>query len=271
MLRPTLLSALALTAAVLLPHAAGAADKILLGNEGTYPPFSMVDTTGRLTGVEPELAREMCKRMNVECEFVVMDFKALIPSLLQKKVDVVASQVKPLAERKAKALFGIPVFFNPDTFIVKKDSNYAFTKEGLKGMKIGLQRGSSQAKYVMEHFGDVVEPVLYDNPDQIRLDMLNGRVEATFGPKINWTLELIEKPEGKDWKLAGGDFWTGDVNIPESERGSSWIVRKDEAELLKKMDETLAAMIKDCSFTKIRSKFLSVAVAPGEEACGKSL
>jgi arginine/ornithine transport system substrate-binding protein len=272
MSRPFLSSVLALAAGLsLLPAAAGAADKLLLGNEGTYPPFSMVDATGKLTGVEPELAREMCKRMNIECEFVVMDFKALIPSLLQKKVDVVASQVKPLAERKERALFGLPVFFNPDTFVVKKDSNYAFTKEGLKGLKVGLQRGSSQAKYVLDNYGDVVDEVLYDNPDQIRLDLLSGRIDATFGPKINWALELIEKPEGKDWKLAGGDIWTGDASIPESERGSSWIVRKDSAELLKKMDDTLAAMLKDCSFTKIRAQFLSISIAPAEDACGKAL
>ncbi|MGL4290257.1 MAG: transporter substrate-binding domain-containing protein, partial [Phreatobacter sp.] len=66
-----------------------AAEKLVLGNEGSYPPFSMVDPSGRLTGLEPELAREMCRRMNVECEIVVMDFKALIPALLQSKLDAV--------------------------------------------------------------------------------------------------------------------------------------------------------------------------------------
>ena len=59
-----------------------------LGNEGIFPPFSMVDSDGTLKGVEPDLAREMCKRMNVECEFIVMDFKALIPSILQGKFDI---------------------------------------------------------------------------------------------------------------------------------------------------------------------------------------
>jgi hypothetical protein len=36
-----------------------------------------------------------------------------------------------------------------------------------------------------------VTPVLYDNPEQIRLDLLARRIDMTFGAKINWTLELI--------------------------------------------------------------------------------
>src|SRR5262249_47900415 len=73
-----------LAAAMLLAFngSAFSAEKLVLGNEGSYPPFSMVDASGKLTGFEPELAREMCKRMGVECEIVVMDFKGLIPALL---------------------------------------------------------------------------------------------------------------------------------------------------------------------------------------------
>ncbi|MCJ9714595.1 transporter substrate-binding domain-containing protein, partial [Bordetella hinzii] len=80
------ITTLAIAGAAFLGHAPAQAEKLVLGNEGSYPPFSMVDPSGRLTGFEPDLAREMCKRMNVECEFVVMDFKALIPALLQKKL-----------------------------------------------------------------------------------------------------------------------------------------------------------------------------------------
>src|SRR5690349_18874849 len=102
--------AFGLASAVLLAAGSYAisAEKLVLGNEGSYPPFSMVDASGKLTGFEPELAREMCKRMETECEIVVLDFKGLIPALLQNKLDAVATQTKPLPERKAKVLFGRP-------------------------------------------------------------------------------------------------------------------------------------------------------------------
>ena len=50
--------------------------------------------------MEPDLAREMCKRMKVECEIIVMDFKALIPSILQGKFDILISQLLPTPERR---------------------------------------------------------------------------------------------------------------------------------------------------------------------------
>jgi len=246
----------------LTASAASAQDKLILGNEGAYPPFSMVDAGGKLTGVEPEVAREMCRRMKVECEFVVMDFKALIPAILQKKLDLVASQTKPLPERVDKVLFGRPILFNPDSYVIPKDKDYQFTADGLKGLKIGLQRGSAQAKFVQEKFGNAVEIVYFDNPDQIRLDLASGRLDLSLGPKISWTNEFLSKPEGKDWKFAGGDLWTGG-----GEKGSSWLARKDSQALLDRVNTTLDDIIKDCSFTEIRKKFMPVELLPEEAAC----
>ena len=210
------------------------AEKLRLGNEGVYPPFSMISSTGSLTGAEADLAREMCKRMNVECEFVVMDYKALIPSLLQGKFDALVSQTAPTPERMQRLSFSRRLFANFSTFTVPVNSNYVFTKEGLrgKGVKIGLQRGGAGVKYLQDLLGDAVEQVLYDNPDQIRMDLLAGRINAGFMARINTTIELINKPEGKDWKLDGGEHWIGDPTIPENERGSGWAVKKGDEALL---------------------------------------
>lgn len=242
--------------------APASAEKLVLGNEGSYPPFSMVDASGRLIGFEPDLAREMCKRMKADCEIVVMDFKGLIPALLQKKLDAVVSQTKPLPERKEKVLFGRPVLFNPDSYVVPAAKNYEFTKDGLKGVRIGLQRGSAQAKYVGEKFGDAVQIVFYDNPDQIRLDLASGRLDMSLGPKISWTNEFLSKPAGKDWKFAGGDLWTGG-----GEAGSSWIARKDSQDLLNRMDQAIDTIVKDCTFTSLRKKYMEVELLPEEAAC----
>lgn len=245
------------------------AQTLKFGNEGVYPPFSMVDSSGRLTGVEPELAREMCKRMKVECEIITMDFKALIPSLLQKKFDGIVSQLSPTPERKEKLALSKPIFVNPTAFVAPASTSFVYTKEGLAGkdIKLGVQRGSASAKYAQEQLGDSVAYTLYDNPDQMRLDLMAGRINMVFDSKINWTITFMDKPEGKGWKFDGGDRWTGDPNLPVEERGFSWAVRKGDEELMKKMDEALASLIKDCTYTTIRKKFLSISTLPGEAHC----
>lgn len=249
--------------------AAAQAEKLRLGNEGVYPPFSMVDSDGKLTGMEPELAREMCKRLNADCEIVAMDFKALIPSMLQGKFDAIVTQIAPTPERKERALFGMPIVYNPATFVAPNSSNFTYTREGIagKGLRLALQRGASTVKYIQDRFGDGFTYAYYDNPDQMKLDLLAKRVDLVFDSKINWTLELIAKPEGKDYKLTGGDHWLGDPAIPEAERGYSWIVPKKGEALLARMNATMAEMIKDCTYTRIRKAYVPVQTLAAETAC----
>src|SRR5258706_2446042 len=255
-------------AAALCLAAPAAAETLKLGNEGVYPPFSILDPSGKLSGVEPDVAREMCKRMGVECELVVMEYKALIPSLLQGKLDAVVSQAAPTPERKERVLFSSIIVKNLFTFVARKDSNYTYTREGLKGVKIGSQRGGATGKYVSDNFGGSATVVLYDNPDQIKLELLAGRVDMAFGPNLNWKLELIEKPEGKGWKLAGGEYWVGDASVAPDAPGSSWITRKTDGEaLVKRMSAALDSMIADCTFSKIRARYIAFPIMPGDPAC----
>ena len=40
--------------------------KLVIGTEGTYPPFSFHDDKGELTGFDVEIAREIAKHLGVE-------------------------------------------------------------------------------------------------------------------------------------------------------------------------------------------------------------
>src|SRR5260370_35748077 len=97
--------------------------------------------------------------MGVESDMVVMDFKALIQSLLQGKLDGVVSQITPTPERVGKVLFSRILLQNLYSFVVPVNSNYAFTKEGLKGVKFGLTRGGGPAKYTLATSGEPIVPV----------------------------------------------------------------------------------------------------------------
>jgi arginine/ornithine transport system substrate-binding protein len=259
----------AVVVVALLPVLPARADKLIFGNEGTYPPFSVIDPSGRLTGFEPELAREMCKRMNAECDIVAMDFKALIPSLLAGKLDGVVSQITPTPDRVGHMLFSVVIIHNLYSFVVPADSDYTFTKEGLKGVRMGLVNGGATSKYIINTFGDSIVPVWYDNMVQIKLELLNGRVDMTFGARINWRLDLLDTPDGKGWKMPDEAFWLGDPKLPEDQRGLSWIVRPGNEALLARMNTALTSMIADCSYTRLREQFIKFSILPAEAHCLK--
>jgi arginine/ornithine transport system substrate-binding protein len=234
--------------------------KLKLGNEGTYPPFSMTGADGSLSGLEPDLAREMCKRLGADCEIVPMDFKMLLPSLTEGKIDMIVSQLTPLPERLEASEFTIPIILNPEGFVVPKSWDRGYDDAAFKGKRIGVPPGTSLAKYVQEQLPGAI-PVLVGS-SQIKNDLLAGKLDATFGHKIYWRLNLIDKPEGQDWKLSEPDFWAAGKKV-----GMSWAVRKGDKSLLAKVNEALGSMVADCTYTRIRKQYLSMQLLPKEAKC----
>ena len=54
-----------------------------IATEGSYPPWNMIDASGKLTGFEIDLGNDLCRRMKVECEWIAQ--KRLPPTLLPSK------------------------------------------------------------------------------------------------------------------------------------------------------------------------------------------
>src|SRR5699024_8796255 len=58
---------------------ASAATSLKIGTEGGYPPWSMVDAKGTVTGFDADVGAALCAALNADCAFVVQAFDSLIP------------------------------------------------------------------------------------------------------------------------------------------------------------------------------------------------
>ena len=80
---------------------------------GTAPvtePFSFVDGTQAVTGLDVELARRVAARLNRRLEVVSMDFGGMIPALIASKVDMIGACITITDERKKSVLFSEPYY-----------------------------------------------------------------------------------------------------------------------------------------------------------------
>ncbi len=79
------LSALLLTTVISMilatQVAAGDWKMIKIATEGAYPPWASIDASGNLVGFDIELAKDLCKRMNVACEIVTHKWRGIIKGL----------------------------------------------------------------------------------------------------------------------------------------------------------------------------------------------
>ena len=62
--------------------------------------------------------------------------------------------------------------------------------------------------------------------------------------------------------LSEPDFWAAGEKV-----GMSWAVQKGEMALVKKANAALQSIIDDCTYTKIRKKYLSVQLLEEESKC----
>lgn len=73
---------------------------LLVGLEGTYPPFSFQGDDGKLTGFEVEFAEELAKHLGVKASLKPTKWDGMLASLDSKRIDVVINQVTISDERK---------------------------------------------------------------------------------------------------------------------------------------------------------------------------
>lgn len=84
--------------------------KLLIGTEGTYPPFTFHDDKGELTGFDVEISKEVAKRLGLKPEFLETQWDAMFAGLDSKRFDMIANQVGIRPDRQEKYDFSDPTF-----------------------------------------------------------------------------------------------------------------------------------------------------------------
>ncbi|MBY8158302.1 ABC transporter substrate-binding protein [Vibrio fluvialis] len=224
---------------------------VRFGIEGAYPPFSWTEADGSLKGFDVDMANALCKEMQVECKIVPQDWDGIIPSLLARKYDAIIAAMSITEERKKKVDFTHKYALIPNKFIAKKGANLDFTKEGLKGVKIGVQRATTHDKYLTDNYGDAVEIVRYGSFDEAYLDLANGRIAAVLGDASALEDGVLNKPGGEGYEFVGPSLtdpkWFGD--------GFGIATRKQDTDLTEKLNAAIDALRAKGEYQKIEAKY----------------
>lgn len=109
-------------------------------------PYSYLDTSGRLTGESPEIAKAVVGGLGVESlESVQRPFGRLIDDLLGGAFDIVAAGMQITPDRCARVLFSRPDFVAPTAFLVRRgnpDRLRDFEDVARAGVPIAVLDGS---------------------------------------------------------------------------------------------------------------------------------
>lgn len=61
----------------------------VIGTTGDFPPFTHLDATGQVEGLDPDIGNELCRRLRLSCRWEVTAFDQLIPGVMAGEYDFV--------------------------------------------------------------------------------------------------------------------------------------------------------------------------------------
>ncbi|MDQ0344392.1 transporter substrate-binding domain-containing protein [Lederbergia wuyishanensis] len=223
--------------------------KIIAGTSGTLYPTSFHEQgTDELTGYEVEILKELAKRLDVEIEFKEMGFDGLLTSLNSGVIDIAANDIEITDERKEKVSFSDPYKFSYGTAIVRKDDLSGIkTLDDLKGKKSAGAATSIYMQIAREHGA---EEVVYENAtNEVYLrDVAVGRTDVILNDYYLQTLALAAFP---DLNI------TIHPDIKYHPNDQAIVVKKDNNDLLNKVNDVLKEMKEDGTISELSKKFFN--------------
>ncbi|WP_201192223.1 ABC transporter substrate-binding protein [Pseudomonas fluorescens] len=222
-----------------------------LGIEAAYPPFASKTPDNQIVGFDYDIGQALCAQMKVQCEWKEQEFDGLIPALKVKKVDAVISSMSMTPERLKSVDFSNRYYRIPARLVFKKGSGISDIPAQLKGKRIGVQRATNFDRYVTEKFAPAgAEVVRYGSQNEIFLDLLGGRLDATMASSVVIDESLLKRPEGKDYEFVGPNF----TEEQFFGTGIGIAVRKNDP-LAGRFNQALAAIRADGTYDRIRQKY----------------
>ena len=207
------------------------AGKLVVGIEGTYPPFNFVDDAGNYAGYDIDVATAVAEYIGVDVEFVMAEWDALLVGIDSKRWDTVIADVTATEERREKYDFSDPYLYTGRQVVVKKGNEVNIhSLEDLNGKKVATNTTNSWASK-LEELGATIVPI--DNTDQCAQAVINGSADFCMFNNIVMGEYLSNHPEAELEVAFVIETDVNEVSIP---------CRKGEERLLQAYNEALAQL-----------------------------
>ena len=245
--------------------------------EGAYEPWNLTNSDGTVGGFEPELLKDLCGRMKIECKVVTSDFDSAIPSLVAGKYDVIMDALSITDDRKKVIAFTDPYAATPAVFVADKTGPLAKApgsdttikldtdartptmddlRKAFKGKTIGIQSATVYSTFVTNNFKDVATIREYKTSPEHDLDLAAGRIDLAFDDATYFTAAFA-KAENKDLGYTGPQI-AGLVWGP----GEAFGMRQGDTDLVAMFNKAIAEAKKDGTLEKLSMKWFKLNIVP---------
>ncbi|WP_043445884.1 transporter substrate-binding domain-containing protein [Halotalea alkalilenta] len=227
-----------------------------IASDVPFPPYEMLTADGEFTGFEVELVNAICERMQRRCEWQAQSFDGIIPGLLARKYDIIASSMLMTPARQQQVSFAKAYYFNPSVWVGPADRPLEVDEQtDLSGKRVGVQRASVQDDYVTATHPEA-DIRRYTTVDTVAVDMQTGRLDLIFA----------NLPQAQALLLGDAAYAIqGEpVRGPEAifGKGTSAAFRKRDTALVEAFNRGLDEVMADGTYDEIMRRYFDYDIHP---------
>ena len=221
-------------------------DTLVIGTDATYPPFEFVDDQGKLTGISITIGETIAKRLGKPVEFRNLNFDGLIPALQSGQIDLIISSLTANEQRRKSIDFSEPYVKTGLAILAAKDSPVQAAEDlQAPGRKIVIRIATTGEQWCRSNTPDA-KLIAVDTDAACVLEVLNGNVDAWVYDQVSVMNYHAKHPERTRALLA-----------PLREEVWAVGLKKGREDLKTIVNEAIASMEQDGSFTRLAEQFLA--------------
>ena len=226
-----------------------AREKLRIGVDPAYPPFSDIDDSDRLIGFDIDIAVALCARMKAECMFVRQDWEGLIPALRAGKFDAIVSSMSITEKRRQLVAFTERYYSSGVRFVARKGSG--FDPEDTAGRAVGAMRATIASDWLEDNRAKFASIRLYADQGALDRALIKGRLDAAFGDALGFW-KWLGSAEGADFTYAGEPY--------RLDEGIGIAVRKEDETLRRRLNRAIQAILADGTYEKINARYFPFSI-----------
>ena len=221
-----------------------------------FPPFNFLDGDGRLAGFHVELARAICRELDIvaRCQIQGLPWAELDAAMEAEQGEALLAGTAVTAQTRERYAFSRPYLRFPARFAVPRASTMAEPMDAaVRGKRIGVLARSAHETMLRRYFPQA-RPVTYSRVDWLYGDLREGKLDGAFGDGMQLSFWLAGSNAGNCCRFAGGPYIA-----PEFlGHGLAIAVRHEDAALARAFDYALREIGVKGVFAELYLKYFPV-------------
>lgn len=221
-----------------------------------FPPFSFLDPEGRLTGFHVDLARAVCRELDIvsRCQIQALPWGELDEAMATGQGEALIAGTAVTAENRAQYAFSRPYLRFPARFAMRKTTTIMVPVHiAIADRRIGVLAGSAHEAMLRAYFPQA-RPVPFSRTDWLYDALREGKVDGVYGDGMRLSFWIAGTGSQDCCRFVGGPYIA-----PEFlGAGLAIAVKSDRTDLVHAFDQALRDLSVNGTFAELYLRYFPV-------------